>query len=275
MVKTLGLIVFLSLAIDAVAQNYSPNDTVTEYPLKGTYYHNKFEGRKTSSGEIFDQNLFTAAHWKIKLGTYVLVTNRNTGLQVIVKVNDRCPKKGVFDMTRRAAHSIGIKGCQPVTVRLLEGDYSEQCEAQDSQFDSVPSRYASGALALKATTESLKKETGNSNTKPSSLTESKANQDNTNTIKNKKKVVKVPNLPKETSKSEHYNLILGVVKTYGEAYDMIKDLPEPYQEKTIVDAIADSVITITLDVKLSKKKAQELNRALKHTFKNCKIAISE
>ena len=65
------------------------------------------------------------------------------------------------------------------------------------------------------------------------------------------------------------------MKTYGEAYDMIKDLPEPYQEKTIVDAIADSVITITLDVKLSKKKAQELNRSLKHTFKNCKIAISE
>ncbi len=95
--------------LTVAGQNYDVNDTVTEYLLKGTYYHNKFEGRKTACGEIFDQNLFTAAHWKIKMGTYVMVTNRNSGLQVIVKINDRCPKHGVLDMTHRAANAIGIR----------------------------------------------------------------------------------------------------------------------------------------------------------------------
>ena len=97
----------------AMAQNYAVTDTVTEYHNKGTFYHDRFEGRKTANGEIFDQNKFTAAHWKIKLGTMVMVTNRNTGLQVIVRVNDRCPKRGVFDLSHRAATAIGIKGCQP------------------------------------------------------------------------------------------------------------------------------------------------------------------
>lgn len=113
------------------------NDTVTEYPMKGTIYHNLFEGRKTSSGEIFNQNLFTAAHRRIKLGTLVMVTNKRTGKQVIVKINDRCPKSGVLDMTRRAAHSIGIKGCQPVTVRILPDSYEPLRAAQDQWCDSV------------------------------------------------------------------------------------------------------------------------------------------
>ena len=236
------------------AQNYSPTDTVTEYPLKGTYYHNKFEGRKTSSGEIFDQNLFTAAHWKIKLGTYVLVTNCNTGLQVIVKVNDRCPRKGVFDMTRRAAHSIGIKGCQPVTVRLLEGDYSELCASQDLKFDSVPSRYASGELALKAVPD----------TKP-----------NPSTTRKTKEEKQMPKLPSPSMQSDRYNLVLGTVKNYGQAFELTKKLPDPYQDKTIIDSIAEGVITVSLDVRLSKKNAQELTRALRHTYKECKIAPVE
>ena len=138
----------MALPLGSRAQSYDVNDTVTEYPMKGTFYHNKFEGRKTASGEIFDQNLFTAAHWKIKKGTYVLVTNRNTGLQVIVKINDRCPRRGVLDMTRRAAHAIGIRGCQPVTVRILPEGYEKICEEQDAKFDSVPSRFATGKLAL-------------------------------------------------------------------------------------------------------------------------------
>lgn len=130
------------------AQNYSADDTVTEYSMNGTMYHNLFEGRKTANGEIFNHNLFTAAHRKFKFGTLLLVTNKNTGLSVIVKVNDRCPKKTVLDMTRRAAYGIGIKGCQKVTVRVLPPSYEEAWASQDSKYDSVASRLASGKYAL-------------------------------------------------------------------------------------------------------------------------------
>lgn len=230
-ITTLALLTAFPLILSA--QNYNVNDTVTEYPMKGTYYHNKFEGRKTASGEIFDQNRFTAAHWKIKKGTYVLVTNRNTGLQVIVKINDRCPRRGVLDMSRRAANSIGIKGCQPVTVRILPEGYEELCEAQDAKFDSVYSRLSTGNFALK------NKTVQNDNTK------------------------------------QYYNLIIGSTKTHGEAFEMISKLPAKYQDKAIVDSVAENDFTVTLNVKLSQSKAKELCRSLKRTFTHCQVTPVE
>ena len=137
----------LLAGVTVSAQKYSSDDTVTEYSMNGTMYHNLFEGRKTAHGDIFNHNLFTAAHRKFKFGTLLLVTNKNTGLSVIVKVNDRCPKKTVLDMTRRAAYGIGIKGCQPVTVRVLPPSYEEEWAAQDAKYDSVASRLATGKYA--------------------------------------------------------------------------------------------------------------------------------
>lgn len=54
-----------------------------------SFYHNKFEGRKTATGEIFDQGKYTAACNTVKLGSYVRVTNLSNGKVVYVKVNDR------------------------------------------------------------------------------------------------------------------------------------------------------------------------------------------
>jgi rare lipoprotein A len=253
------LAIAIVLPLSAAGQNYDVNDTVTEYPMKGTYYHNKFEGRKTACGEIFDQNLFTAAHWKIKMGTYVMVTNRNTGLQVIVKINDRCPKHGVIDMTHRAANAIGIKGCQPVTVRILPPGYEDICTAQDAKFDSVSSRFATGRYALGKTVE-----------KPSP-----------STAKKKGNSVSASALPPiggnsgASAQGERYNLILGTVQSHGEAFEMIQKLPEPYQEKARVDSTDSETFTLVLEVNLEKNKAQELNRALKHTFQSCQITPSK
>lgn len=158
---TLAILAGLPVA----AQRYSSDDTVTEYSLNGTMYHNKFEGRKTASGEIFNHNLFTAAHRKFKFGTLLLVTNKNTGLSVIVKVNDRCPRKTVLDMTRRAAYGIGIKGCQPVNVRVLPPTYEEEWAAQDAKYDSVASRFATGKYALTKHSKAKKTEKDSTNSK--------------------------------------------------------------------------------------------------------------
>lgn len=156
MVRTLSFFLLLFAGVTVSAQKFSSTDTVTRYSLKGTIYHNKFEGRKTANGEIFNHNLFTAAHRKFKFGTLLLVTNKNTGLSVIVKVNDRCPKKTVLDMTRRAAYGIGIKGCQPVKVRVLPPTYEEAWASQDALFDSVASRFATGKYALSKQTKAQK-----------------------------------------------------------------------------------------------------------------------
>ena len=148
MVRTCFFILTLISGLSVTAQKFNPNDTVTEYKMHGTMYHNRFEGRKTANGEIFNQNLFTAAHNKFKFGTLLLVTNLNSGLTVIVKINDRCPKKNVLDMTSRAARGIGIKGSQYVKVRVLPPDYESEWASQDAKYDSVPSRFATGEYAL-------------------------------------------------------------------------------------------------------------------------------
>ena len=93
-----------------------PNGTV----MLGTYYSDRFVGRKTSNGEVFRQNQYTAAHKTIPMGTYLLVTYPVTNLKIVVRVNDRCPKAGILDMTKLAVHSIGIKGSGRVVVTTLD-----------------------------------------------------------------------------------------------------------------------------------------------------------
>ena len=56
------------------------------YSMKATYYHDKFENRKTSSGVVFSQKLYTAAHRTLPLHTVVKVMNKRTGKSVLVKI---------------------------------------------------------------------------------------------------------------------------------------------------------------------------------------------
>ena len=48
------------------------------------FYGDKFEGKKTASGEVFDKNGLTAAHKKLPFGTKVKVTNVDNGKSVVV-----------------------------------------------------------------------------------------------------------------------------------------------------------------------------------------------
>lgn len=85
-----------------------------------SYYGKEFNGRKTSSGEIFDLNKLTAAHRTYPFGTIVRVTNLRDGTQVDVKVNDRGPVKPerVIDLSFAAAKAIGLDKLGLVRVRL-------------------------------------------------------------------------------------------------------------------------------------------------------------
>lgn len=88
-----------------------------------SFYSNKFNGRKTASGEIFSQNKFTCACNVLPLGTWIKVTNLRNGRSVVVKTNDRLhPKmKRIVDLTRAAAQKIGYisSGLTRVKVEVL------------------------------------------------------------------------------------------------------------------------------------------------------------
>ena len=89
-----------------------------------SFYAKKFNGRKTSSGERFYNDSLTAAHKTLPLGTYVRVTNLKNDSVVIVKVNDRLPKKSrrTIDLSQKAARQLNFirAGLTKVTIEILE-----------------------------------------------------------------------------------------------------------------------------------------------------------
>lgn len=90
-----------------------------------TYYADKFNGRKTSSGERFHNKKYTAAHMKLPFGTKVRVTNEKNGKWVDVKVNDRGPfsKKLEIDLTKQAFMDIASNknsGTFKVKIEIIE-----------------------------------------------------------------------------------------------------------------------------------------------------------
>jgi rare lipoprotein A len=87
-----------------------------------SYYHNKFNGRRTASGKKFDNNKYTAAHKKLPFGTKVRVTNEANGKSVIVEINDRGPFSKVreIDLSRRAFMDIASNKNSGVIIVKLE-----------------------------------------------------------------------------------------------------------------------------------------------------------
>jgi rare lipoprotein A len=87
-----------------------------------SFYANKFDGRKTASGEIFSQNKMTGASNIIAMNTWVRVTNLRNKKMVVVRINDRMhPKnKRLIDLSRDAASELGYTGRGLVKVKVEE-----------------------------------------------------------------------------------------------------------------------------------------------------------
>lgn len=98
------------------------------YKGTATYYHNKYHGRKTASGERYNKKKYTAAvrmnKIKVPFGTIIEVKNLQNGKTVRVKVNDKMPNKSsaIVDLSRKAAKDIGLieAGRVKVEVRIVK-----------------------------------------------------------------------------------------------------------------------------------------------------------
>ena len=105
-------------------QSYPPglyNDEAA-YGMDGlaAYYSNRLDGRRTASGQVFDQSKLTAAHPTLPFGTMVKVTNTKNGRSVVVRINDRGPTQPgrVIDVSRAAASKLGMLRAGLVPVKL-------------------------------------------------------------------------------------------------------------------------------------------------------------
>ena len=83
------ILIILALVMVGASSVYAPGWKLDNGTA--TYYGERFHGRKTASGEVFDMNKITAAHPRIPLGFVVRVTNKANGKSVDVRINDRGP----------------------------------------------------------------------------------------------------------------------------------------------------------------------------------------
>ena len=91
---------------------------------QGSYYADKFAGKRTASGTPYRPGKLTAAHNTLPFGTKIKVTNAKTGRSVKVTVNDRGPhvKGRIVDLSKKAAKKIGLvdAGVAPVQLKVVK-----------------------------------------------------------------------------------------------------------------------------------------------------------
>ena len=91
---------------------------------KASYYADKYHGRTTASGEVFNQRALSAAHQTLGFGSRVKVTNLSNNKSVIVTINDRGPfiRGRIIDLSKKAFSKIASvkQGVIDVTVEQLD-----------------------------------------------------------------------------------------------------------------------------------------------------------
>jgi rare lipoprotein A len=96
------------------------------------YYSDRLDGRKTASGQVFDQSKLTAAHPTLPFGTMVKVTNTRNNRSVVVRINDRGPTHAgrVIDLSRAAASKLGMlrSGLAPVKLEVVKDAPARQAK---------------------------------------------------------------------------------------------------------------------------------------------------
>ena len=129
MQRQLSTLVFLTFLLAGCSTNpFGGGDSESGHGYraegKASYYGSRHHGRRTASGERFDQHALTAAHRTLPFGTWVKVTNLNNDRTVVVRVNDRGPhvRGRIIDLSREAAERLGMlrAGVAPVRVESLD-----------------------------------------------------------------------------------------------------------------------------------------------------------
>lgn len=88
--------------------------------VTASFYAEDFDGKVTSSGEIFNMNDLTCAHKSLPFNSILKITNKATGATTLVRVNDRGPfvLDREIDLSKGAAIQLGMFGTGTATVDI-------------------------------------------------------------------------------------------------------------------------------------------------------------
>lgn len=224
------------------------------FTIHATYYSDKFVGRKTANGEVFRQEKFTAAHKSMKFGTLLRVTNPRTEQSVIVKVNDRCPKQGVLDLTKRAAKTIGV-GSAKVEVQILSVDYEEQWRAQGEEKE-LPEE--------KAQTKKDAQGMDPVNLGGSSVSRTQGTEE--------KKVVARPCKTSQESNDTLYYIQLATYSTRRLASEAIEKLPMSLRDVVLIEPdLHGHGVRVVTTTCLNMKEATQQRKRIQNLFSNAEL----
>ncbi|MDF3863237.1 septal ring lytic transglycosylase RlpA family protein [Pseudomonas denitrificans (nom. rej.)] len=124
MLRPMALVGCLALLAGCSTTSYDSDTEVSGrgYRAEGTasYYGKAHHGKRTASGERFNQNALTAAHRTLPFGTRVRVTNLDNGRSVVVRINDRGPfgRGRIIDVSKAAAEQLNMLRSGTAPVRL-------------------------------------------------------------------------------------------------------------------------------------------------------------
>jgi rare lipoprotein A len=113
-----------------------------------SWYGAELQGRRTASGERFDEGAFTAASPSLPIGTRVRVTNLANGRSAVVRINDRGPfgRGRVLDVSYAAARALGMVGSGTARVRIETlGDGPARVTTSRARWRRAPPPATAGA----------------------------------------------------------------------------------------------------------------------------------
>jgi len=149
----------------ALGKTYTPMTVVGNFRERGmaSWYGKKFNGERTSSGEIYDMYAMTAAHPTLPLPSYARVTNLSNHKSVIVRINDRGPfmNDRIIDLSYTAAYKLGMiaDGSAEVEVDSIDPNVTVNSIAastvQSKPLRSAPVNFVVDPVAVPAATSAV------------------------------------------------------------------------------------------------------------------------
>jgi rare lipoprotein A len=120
--NNIKIFLFSALVMIVCLKCFSPTSEIGF----ASFYNDKFEGKITASGQVYDQRKLTAAHRTLPFNTRIRVTNLKNKRAIIVIVNDRGPfaKDRILDLSKAAAIKLGFikNGVTKISLEILSDE---------------------------------------------------------------------------------------------------------------------------------------------------------
>lgn len=113
------IVIIIGAFLSSCAKQMAVRPTFSTTGL-ASWYGPRFHGKRTASGERYNQNALTAAHKTLPFGTMVRVINLANDREIIVRINDRGPfvRGRIIDLSRKAAKELAMTRSGTARVRI-------------------------------------------------------------------------------------------------------------------------------------------------------------